>query len=195
MDNPLIEYFNEKLAGRGRSLDGRPIWRIVWSTDQREVRLGKFSDFYGNIFLREVEQVREVPKYWYSQDRWILERLTFLPPTAAIHKELRAQIDLDIYKPTTNGTYEPIYVFQDAYRNPLPVTEWALDAIMHSLEFGKRVKLTDGAMRDEYHAEVDRDAAYFEAELNEAGRSPLFAAENSVFIERSKPDAIVSAKK
>jgi len=185
MKNSLIDYFNVKLAERGRSLDGRPVWRLVWSTEQREIRRGKFSDFYGKIFLREVEEVREVPKYWYSPDRWVLERLTFLPPGAAIHKELVAQIDLDIYKPTTNGTYEPIYVFQDSSKNPLPVTEWVLDAILYSLEHGP-VKLSDGAMRDEYHAEVEKDAAYFEAELTEAGRSELFAFENSVFVDSTK---------
>lgn len=201
MDNPLIEYFNKKLAERGRSLDGRPVWRLTWSSSQKEVRRGKFSDFYGKIFLREVEEVREVPKYWNSPDRWVLERLCFLPPTAPIHREVLATKNLDITEPTRNGTYEPIYFFQDKNDNPLPVTEWALEAVMHSLEFGTR-KLSDSEMRDEYHAETDAEAAYFEAELEDSGRSPLFAFEQSVFMdskkvyrERVEPDDVIVSKK
>lgn len=202
MDNPLIEYFNRKLSERGRSIDGRQIWRLTWSSSQTEVRRGKFSDFYGTIFLREVEEVREVPKYWSSPNRWVLERLTYLPPTAAIHREVLATRDLDITRPTLNGSYEPIYFFQDRDRNPLPVTEWALDAVMHNLEFGERSKLSDSDMREKYHAETDEEARYFQAELDEAGRSPLFAFDNSVFmdskktyVERVEPDAVISGKK
>ena len=195
----MIAEINDKLRERGRSLDGRPIWRIVWSTSQREKRKGKFSDFYGNIFLREVEQVREVPKYWYTPDRWILERLTYLPPNASIHREVLSQTSsLDIFSPTVNGTYEPIYVFQDGLGNPLPVTGAALAAILHRLEFGERVKLTDSDFRAEHDKEIDQDARYFEAEIQESGRSPLFAFDNSVFMnsknvykEKVEPDVIV----
>jgi hypothetical protein len=190
---------NTKLEERGRTLDGRPIWRLTWSTSQREKRKGKFSDYYGNIFLREVEQVREVPKYWNNPNRWVLERLCFLPPNASIHREVLSQTsDLDIFSPTMNGTYEPIYFFQDGLGNPLPVTQSALDAIMHALEFGKRVHLTDSDFREEQNREIREDARYFEGELQEAGRSPLFAFENSVFMnsknvykERVKPDDIL----
>lgn len=193
--NPLIEYFNEKLKSRGRTLDGRAIWRLVWSTDQKEIRKGKFSDYYGNIFLRENTEVRSVPKYWNSPDRWVLERLCFIAPNAAIHNEVLAQSDLDIFKPFLNGTYEPIYFFQDKNRNPLPVTEWALDAVMHELEFGQRIKVTDSEMQDDYLKETDREAEYFQAEIDNAGRSPLFAQENSVYIERKEPDVVLTAKK
>ena len=200
----LLVHLNKKLADRGRSLDGRPIWRIVWSTSQREMRRGKFSDYYGKIFLREVEEVRNVPKYWYNPDRWVLERLTFLPPNAAIHKELLSQTSsLDIQTPVYNGTYEPIYVFEDKDKNPLPLHELVLEAIMHSLEFGgARIKLTDSDFRDEYFKATDLEAAYFEEQIQQDGRSSLFAFDNSVFmdstkqyVERVKPDAIVSAKK
>jgi hypothetical protein len=166
------------------------------------MRRGKFSDFYGKIFLREVEEVREVPKYWNSPNRWVLERLCFLPPDAAIHREVLATRDLDITRPTMNGSYEPIYFFQDKAGNPLPLTEWALDAVMHNLEFGDRVRLSDSDMRKQYHAETDAEAQYFEAELEASGRSALFASENSVFmdskkvyIERVEPDVVISGKK
>ena len=150
------------------------------------MRRGTFSDFYGQIFLRETTEVREVPKYWSSPNRWVLERLTFLPPGASIHREIVATRDLDITRPTLNGTYEPIYFFQDKHGNALPLTEWALEAVMYNLEFGERHQLSDSDMRKEYHAETDQEAAYFEAELGEAGRSPLFAFEQSVFMDSKK---------
>ncbi len=197
-----LVYLNKKLADRGKSLDGRPVWRIVWSTSQREYRRGKFSDFYGNIFLREVEEVRNVPKYWYCPDRWVLERLTFLPPNAAIHEELITQSSFDIYQPVRNGTYEPIYVFQDKEKNPLPLHELVIEAILHTLEFGERIKLTDSDFRDDYFKETDLEAAYFEEVLNDTGRSPLFSFENSVFVDSEKvykekvePDAILTKQR
>lgn len=184
----MIEQFlNNKLSERGRSLDGRPIWRLVWAPNQLEKRIGDFSDFYGSIFLRRRRELRTVPKYWYIGPRWVLERLTFLPASASIHRELVSQsVELDIFAPVKNGTYEPIYVFQDSENNPLPVTEFALDAIMHSLEFGARVKLTDSSLLEEYHKEIDQDARYFEEQIQDSGRSPLFAFENSVFVDSEK---------
>lgn len=183
--------FYEKLAAKGRSLDGRPIWRIVWAPEQLERRLGTFCDFYGPVFLRERREVREVPKYWYVGPCWVLERLTFIPPGSPILSEIRSSGSIvDPHTPVVNGSYEPVYVFQDGNRNPLPVTEVVIDAIFESLEGRARVKLTDGQMRDEYHQEIDRDARYFEAEIQDSGRSPLFAFDNSVYIERTKPDAI-----
>ncbi len=185
--NALIDYFNQKLSDRGRSLDGRPIWRISWAPDQREKRLGTFSDFYGSIFLRERTEVRDVPKYWYVGPRWVLERLTYLPPGSSVHRELVSQSSpLDISSPVRSGTYEPVYVFQDAKGEALPVTEWALDAVMHTAEFGERRKLSDSDMRDKYHASIEEDAKYFEAQFHEAGRSALFAFENSVFVDSTK---------
>jgi|SRR5262245_10855484 len=194
----ILEYLNFKLEQRGKSLDGRPIWRLVWSTTQTERRLGEFSDFYGNIFLRTRKEVRVVPKYWNCPNRWILERLCFLPPNAAIHREVLSQSDsLDIHAPTINGTYEPIYVFQDKNNQPLPVTESALEAILYVAQFGERRKLSDSEMRDEYDAALDLDAKFFEAQIQEKGRSPLFAFENSTFIDSTKvykekvePDAL-----
>jgi hypothetical protein len=127
-----------------------------------------------------------------------LERLTFLPPGSSVHRELISQISsLDIHVPVVNGTYEPIYVFQDGEGNALPVTEWALDAILQVAEFGERKKLSDSDMRERYFNEIEADAKYFEAILQNQGRSPLFAFENSVFLdsqrvykERVTPDEI-----
>lgn len=65
---------NQRLSHYGR-VDGNPIYRLVWSNDMTEKRFGEFSDFYNDVFLRTVTETREVPKYSYIDDRWILEML------------------------------------------------------------------------------------------------------------------------
>jgi hypothetical protein len=194
----IIENINERLERRGKSIDGRTILRIVWTADQFEKRVGTFSDWYGDIFLREYTAMKEVPKYWYiTPPCWILERLTFLDPKAAIHRELIAQkdVDLDIYKPTLNGTYEPLYAFRNARTGqPLEVNDRVVDMILHKL-MNPVQKRTESDAREEHFAELEADAEYFEAELTEAGRSPLFAFENSVFLDSTKRKGLTYTEK
>jgi len=198
----IIENINERLARRGRSLDGRPILKIVWSGDQYEFRIGTFSDYYGSIFLREYTALKEVPKYWHIKPPcWVLERLTYLPPNAAAHKELVSGRDsLDIHRPTVNGTYEPLYAFRNVDTGEqLEVNDRIVDVILYHLE-QPIVKKSDSQMHEDYIAEVEADIPYFLAELDNAGRSPLFAFENSAFIDSKKrltydiqeaPDAVL----
>lgn len=178
MSNLIIDNINDRLNRRGRTLDGRAILRIVWSADQFEKRIGKFEDYYGHIFLREVTQLRTVPKYHYlTPPCFILERLCFLPPGAAIHRELVE---------ASNGTYEPIYAFRHpATRQPLEVNDRVVDMILWHLENPGPKRNEDDARR-EYEAELQRDADYFALELEEAGRSPLFAHESSTFLDSKK---------
>jgi len=71
---------------------------MVWSTDQREVRFGTFRVYCGSIFIREERKAKEVPKYPFSKDRWILERIFYEDSS-----EILSAI---------NGTYEPIWIFE-----------------------------------------------------------------------------------
>lgn len=89
---------------------GRPIWRVVWSEDQLENRLGTYDDYTREgIYLRTVTEVRLVPKYrQWVQQKHVLERLTIIP-------DINAQ-DL----PCDKLSYEPMYVFEDFKGNPLP---------------------------------------------------------------------------
>lgn len=84
-----------------KTFDGRPLFRLVWSEDMTEVRKGAFSDYYGDIFLREVTEVRKVKKYDFIKDRYILERLYIgkADPTGEL---VQAE----------SGSYEPVFVFQ-----------------------------------------------------------------------------------
>jgi hypothetical protein len=115
--SPHINDINKKLAEvYDKTLDGRPIFRVVWSNDQFEVRNGTFNEFYGRIFLRTVTGARVVRKYSYIQERWILEKWFPIEPTHEL--------------PSPDG-YEIIYLFEDKNGNALPVIWPALELICH----------------------------------------------------------------
>lgn len=147
----------------GKSLDGRPIWRLSWPNNVTEKRVGPWEDWYGSIFVRRTFGLQDVPKYPYYKSRWILERLTFLPLESPVKKEL---VD------TENGTYEPIYVFWDKDQKYLPPHLEVTKKIFHDLM--NPVIVTPGDIkRDELKAQED-EMDYFKLVLADSGRSPLF---------------------
>ena len=94
----------------GTTLEGHPKFRVVWSGNLTEKRFGTFNEHTeGGIFLREVTGVQTVPKYPFSSDRWVLEHFEGLDDTT--QKELVEN----------KYSYEPLYVFQDAKGNFLPL--------------------------------------------------------------------------
>jgi len=104
-----VESINQQLQLHGLNLKGEPLYRIVWSDFQTEMRYGRFREFFQRIFLREFVGTKEVPKYNFLKERWILER--WLPPELVYTPELPL---------SSQGSYEPIYVFQDKNGNYLP---------------------------------------------------------------------------
>jgi hypothetical protein len=103
--DPVI---NDFLKNYRKNLSNDPIFRVVWSDDLTETRFGEFNDYYGNIFLRKFIGYRQVPKYNYINERWILEK--WLPAEDSYINEVPN---------THNGSYEPVYVFQDKDLNYL----------------------------------------------------------------------------
>ena len=107
-----IERINKLLLENfGKHDDGQAIWRVVWSEDQFEHRLGDYDDYdrSGN-FLRSVREVRYVPKYrQWIPEKYVLERLVVIP--VANLPELPAASKL---------SYEPIFPFEDKNGNALP---------------------------------------------------------------------------
>lgn len=175
----VIEAINRKLKERGRSLDGRPILRIVFSDEQLEKRVGTFTDWYGHILIRqEYKALRECKKYGYIAGKWVLERLTFLDPNNAIVK--------DELVDARNGTYEPLYVFQDKDQQPLPVNWRIIEKMLWSMENytpGRgNQSMADSAEDDEIRQEI----AYFEEQIGPYQRSQLFADEAAVFHDSTK---------
>lgn len=122
MDNTLIDTINKHLLDHfGTTVTNKPLFRLIWSTGITEFRYSEFTDFYGDLFLRTVRETREVLKYPFAQNRYILERLSLIHPKA---NEVGLRTDL-------KEDYTEIYTFQDKQGNPLPVTLEMVDVAIY----------------------------------------------------------------
>jgi len=173
MDTKLLKQANDLLARElGESLfAGKPNFRVIWSTGETEKRLGTFSDYYGKIFLRCVTEVRTVLKYPNDQDRFILERIQ----SAVGNPEL-----------TEEYSYEPLYVFKDKRGFHLPLNMRVIEFFIKRIKEPPDAATLRTQMEDEIAAEEEREVAEFLDILHDVGRSPLFAYEDSVFMDSTK---------
>lgn len=81
----------------------KPIFRVVWSNDELETRVGEWNDYDVNKnLIRTVTGGRLVPKYLHKKDRYILERLVAVP---AVNKDELGGKQV---------SYEPLWVFENA---------------------------------------------------------------------------------
>ena len=104
----------------GTSIDGRPIFRLLWTTGVTEKRKARFIDMSDDIFIRDVIEVREVLKYPFAQERWVLERLVPIP------FELKAEILTD-----DNWSYEEVYTFQNKKGEYLALSPMIVEAALY----------------------------------------------------------------
>lgn len=118
--------FKKFLDRQGKTLAGLPLWRLVWSEDAMELRKGEYNEWCGSLFLRTVRDVRWVRKYSYIKDRWVLER--WFPPEVSYNPELPN---------STQGSYEPVFVYEDKFGRALPVTFKSLEYILHCASMPK----------------------------------------------------------
>ncbi len=163
MDQKDIDRINVTLLDHYGRLENLQTWRIVWSTDQREWRYGTYEDFTTEgIFIREVTERREVPKYaQWAPDKWVLERLIVVPVDSSPD---HPQID-------TALSYEPLWTFQD----DLP-PEWvAVKFIVDSVHENMRQHDTGVKHRDP-DSTPDEAAYNKEVRLKDIGES-LFGNE------------------
>jgi hypothetical protein len=179
-EEPLAEAINKSLAQEYRVLDGRPIYRLVWSANEEEVRCGNFTDWYGHILIREeYKAVRRVKKYWYyEKPSWVLEKLVFIQG----HQALK-EISLELVE-SRNGVYETIYAFRNQENEPLPLSFGVVNFIIHKLH--NPTKLTASDFADIARKEEEDEVKYFEEELREEGRSDLFLFDLGQFVSTSQ---------
>lgn len=117
------EIFNKRLKELYGidTVSGLPMWRVSWTPSQYAKQYGTFHDYSeGGIFLREVTEVREVPKYPHLRPLYVLELLMIVPMVNA------AEL------PTQNLSYECIHPYMHAVNETyLPpnweFTEWVID--------------------------------------------------------------------
>lgn len=166
------DVINERLeAYYGTEIDGRARYRVEWTTFMTEMRKGEFNEFYGSIYLRTTIGTQLVLKYPYDQDRWVIEKLFYVP-----NKEIVSE------KP---GSYEPLLILKDKNGQYLPLNWKVVQKVVDHIE-GPKVMLTDKDWKSEEDEERKREIAYFEDELADRGRSSLFASENSAFVSATK---------
>ena len=129
---------NEWLAQHyGMTLDGKSIHRVVWSTNLTEKRRGKYDIFAGSIYVRTEVGVKEVLKYPFDQDSWVLEKLINVDDNDEL---------------ITKTSYEPLYIFKDKNGNQLPLISKAVEYYMHVITNGiksNKTLLTDEAAKKE----------------------------------------------
>lgn len=156
-----VKRVNKILASKyGENLRGEPIFRISWSDDQLEKRFGVYNEFYGDIFIRTIRGLKEVPKYPYIRRAWILER--WAPPELAYTDEIPE---------TANGSYEPVFVFQTDKGVAIPIIEKEIYAIIYNLFHprlpGQAASEDRTAEEVAFKKEVERNLE----EITEAGRT------------------------
>jgi hypothetical protein len=106
----IVERINKQLRDEYgiEVTSDRPIYRVVWSNDEFEKRLMKYTDAGVELLTPEV---REVPKYkQWAADRYILEMLQYIDSPLSSTEEMTVQV----------VSYEPIWSFVDNQLNYLP---------------------------------------------------------------------------
>ena len=172
-DGTLLRLANGHLERElGRSVyDNLPNYRVIWSTGVTEKRHGTFNDFYGKIFVRTYQGVREVLKYPNDQDRYVLERLE----STAGNPELIEPF-----------SYEPIYVFKDKRGFYLPLNMKVIEIYTRAIKHPRSGSEIKAQLEDDIAEEEKKEVEEFMAILENVGRSPLFAYEDSVFLDSTK---------
>jgi len=157
--NESVESINQQLIDLFGidTVTGQAMWRVVWSEDQFEHRLGEYDDYTpGGIYLRTVKEVRYVPKYrQWIQQKFVLERLVVIPEISM--PEL----------PATKTSYEPIYPFETGSGKYLPpnilAAKFVIDTILAAQGKSSLAKYKDpdaGLTMSDVHekkvAEIDK---------------------------------------
>jgi len=170
----LEEVNRRLLENYGRGVAELPLYRIVWSTNQTERRYGTFiKETPAGIYLGNETCEREVPKYPWAPDYWILE---WVQPNVG-NPELRAAI-----------SYEPLWIFKDKNNNPLPY-DWEIIEILvkaHQTRVApKNQAMIDGEEAErkrkeseEYYDQLRGEASPFAGKLNVGAREAIVVPRN-----------------
>lgn len=106
MERPSIidlDTITEFLNQFGEFASGYPRYRLVWSDDLFENRIGTYSDYTeSGLFIRKETEMRRVPKYVVFKSRWVFEK--------AAANDTPDEIGDSVI-------YEPVWVFHDKHGN------------------------------------------------------------------------------
>jgi hypothetical protein len=159
-DEGVNRWLKERFGMSG--LDGsKQKYRVIWSTNLTEKRLGDYTDYVPNtqIFLRQIREVRETLKYPFDQDRWVLERYV-----AHNNPELVE----------SRQGYEVIRIFKGPDGQFLPLNRRVIEIFVQILE-GAAEKVNPVALLEEMREKAESDQlARDEAMIGDMMRSPYF---------------------
>lgn len=158
INNQLINLFGID------TLNGLPIWRVAWAQNQIEKQYGTFNDFTPNgMFIRSVTEVREIKKYPWIKEKYILEQLT-LVNECDIEQLAGAKI-----------AYNCMFVFEDKEGNYLPpqiqVAQFVIDTIyaaMGKTSLAKYKEATDTGERLKEVAALQEELFGNESDITDA---------------------------
>jgi hypothetical protein len=140
----------------GHDLEGNPYYRLVWSTSQLEIRKGYFRANDNLPYLLPYEQTREVPKYPFDRDRYVLEKKVYAPPTN----------ELPIA--TLRGySYEPIFIFKDKFGKYLEPIWRVIEIYVTGAIKGPESVFTSRTEEQEREKLEAEDIKYFEESLED----------------------------
>ena len=139
----------------GMTIVGQAVYRVIWSTRLTEHRRGRYDIFSGHIYLRTEVGVREVLKYPYDQDRWVLEKLVNVDNNDEL---------------VTKTSYEPLYIFKDNDGNHLPLISKAVEFYMHVITNG--VKTNRTILEDEAAKKEEEELEYCRQEIGSVMSDP-----------------------
>jgi hypothetical protein len=168
-----MQQFKEFLDRQGRNLQDLPNWKLVWSEDAMELRKGEFSEFLGSVFLRTVRDVRWVRKYSYIKDRWILER--WFPPEICYTDELPNSVQ---------GSYEPVFVYEDKNGLALPVTIKSLEHIIGAANRPRKVSAEQRELEimNELTKAEDQEVKDFEDSIDASPIASLLHTKEGIIV-------------
>lgn len=142
INNQLIDLFGID------TLNGLPIWRVSWAEDQIEKQYGTFNDFTSNgMFIRSVTEVREIKKYPWIKNKYILEQLTLVNEC---DQEQLAGAKI---------AYNCMFVFENKNGNYLPpqvqIAQFVIDTIYAAMGKTNLAKYKEAADTGERLKEVN----------------------------------------
>jgi len=154
-----VRTINKKLVDLyGKSIDGKPNFRLVWSEGLTEKRVGPvFSP--GGVLISEKE-LQECKKYGYIKERWILENY---------NTAYRANPEVAV-----SDGYEPLFIFQKRGEYLKPYL-WACEHVINALRNPERVHHTEKMDYNEEKMKKLREQAEYFDFLTEEGTSEIGA--------------------
>jgi hypothetical protein len=165
------------------TVSGQPMWKVVWSEEQFEHRLGTYVDYTTEgLYIRTVTEVRYVKMYPWIVDKYVLVRLVAV-------SEINAG-DL----PAKKTSYEPMYPFMTpsmAYAPPsITVCKFVITGILAAQgkdTFAKYLDKEAGMSKEEWYEMKNKELQALQDELfgNETETGDAIAHGEAVIVPRN----------